>query len=106
MTPVERTSAQIPADAPALACAALAALFAMRQAHRFSIWENPVLSALFAIFSIFAKQNMIPLLVGLAIWFVLRAGWKVISSFTASIGLFSALLICPTVSLLGGFEPF
>ncbi len=106
IAPVQRTSAQIHADAPALACAAIAALFAMRKRYRFSVWENPVLSGLFGVLSIFAKQNMVPLLVALAIWFALREGWKGLAVFFVCVAVFSALMVGLTTAILGTPQAF
>jgi hypothetical protein len=104
--PVERTSAQLHADAPALACAALAALFAMRRRYGSAAWENAALSGLFGMLSVFAKQNMVPLLLGLAIWFSIRERWKGLSIFVVSVAAFSALMIVITATLLGGASAF
>lgn len=104
--PVEQTSEHIHADAPALAFAALAVCFAVRERHRVTVWENAVLSGFFAVLSVFAKQNMAPLLVGLAFWAALRAGWKGLGAFFASVALFGGATIAITLALMGSAEAF
>jgi hypothetical protein len=99
--PVERTTAHIHADAPALVFAALAAMFAMRQPLRFNKW-NAVLAAFFGVLSVFAKQNMAPLALGLVVWFALRAGWKGASIFAAATAIFSTLMLAIAGTLMGG----
>ena len=103
--PVERTTAHIHADAPALAFAALAAMFAMRQSSTFAKWD-PVLAGLFGMLSIFAKQNMVPVLVGLAIWFALRMGWKGLCVFMGATVFFSALMTAITIKTMGTAAAF
>ena len=56
--------------------------------------------------SIFAKQNLVPLLIGLAIWFALREGWKGLSVFTVSVAAFTALMVGITDALLGSAHAF
>src|SRR4051812_41037979 len=98
--PVERTTAHVHADAPALIFAAFAAIFAMRQEPRLAEWD-PVLAGLFGTLSVFAKQNLAPVLVGLAIWFAIRAGWKGLCVFVAATALFSALMVAITITTMG-----
>jgi hypothetical protein len=104
--PVERTAAHIHADAPALGCAAIAALFATRQRYTFAAWANVLLSALFAVLSVFAKQNMVPLLIALVVWFAICAGRKAVLLFAGASVIFSGLMIAIAVTLLGSPAAF
>ena len=74
--PIERAASHIHADAPALGFAALATFFVLRQRHTFVTYENALLAGVFTALSIFSKQNMAPMVVGLAAWLAVSAGRK------------------------------
>ena len=103
--PVERNASHIHADAPALACAALACLFAMRERRTFFAWENELVAALCGTLAVFAKQNMAPVLVAVAIWFALRGGRDLWRFITFSIVL-AAVMAGFTVTVLSSPSAF
>jgi len=103
--PVERNASHIHADAPALACAALACLFAMRERRRFFAWENEVCAGLFGVLAVFAKQNIAPALVAVAIWFALRGG-RAFARFVTFAIVFVALMTAFTVTALSSPSAF
>lgn len=103
--PVERTASHIHADAPALLFAAMACVFAMREQHRLAAWENELLAAMFGVLAMFSKQNLVPAVVGLAIWFALR-GRRALLRFVAFAILFAALISVFTVTVLSSPAAF
>jgi len=104
--PLERVASMIHADAPALASAAVATAFAMRTRHRFSRWENEVLAALFAAISVFAKQNMAPVVIALALWMLVSAGWKSLGLFAVSGIAVTAAMLAAIALFFGGLRAF
>lgn len=104
--PVHRAASSIHADAPALAFGAIAAAFAMREKWRISRWENEVLAGVCCASSVFAKQNMAPLVVGLALWMLLRTRWKGLAIFAAAAATCSALLMGLIAARLGGVSAY
>jgi hypothetical protein len=104
--PVQRAATAIHADAPALAFAAIAAAFAMRSVHRVSRWENEILAGAFCVASVLAKQNMLPLAVGLAGWIFVRSRWKGLTVFGASAIVGSAAMMALVEFRLGGVRAF
>lgn len=104
--PLQRAASTIHADAPAAGFAAVAVAFAMRSKWRVSRWENEFFCGAFCVASILAKQNMVPLVVGLAAWIFLRSRWKGLAIFGASSLICSTAMLALIEVRLGGIKAF
>ncbi len=103
--PLQRVATSIHADAPAFAAAAVAAAFAMRNKWRLSRWENELLAGIFSVLSVFAKQNMAPLVIVLALWFTMQSR-KALGVYTGAVLGCAGVLLAITARYLGGLDAF
>lgn len=104
--PLERAASHIHADAPALGFAALSTLFAAREKCIFSEYENCLLAGMCAVFSVFSKQNMAPILLALAVWFAIWHGWKSMMIYVVSVATVTLAVSLITITWFSSAAAF